>query len=203
MSGEFDLDQWWDAEQPQAEAYFQKAVNDRLPELVRQQSRQALARLRRIMLWEWIIGIVLLIGALVLYWDNIRQPWLLGGGLLYFLLCIPPYWSVLRGIRAVPAHDVRMSLVAYRRVIQQYLWRVRVYIWVGTLMGFLVGFYLRVSDDATTSVDVPWGRLVIVMGLALLIAGLMDWMMRRCYFALTYNPILEQLEELDLQLQEQ
>lgn len=203
MSDEFDLNQWWDTEQPQAEAYFQTAVNDRLPELLRQQSGQALARLRRIMLWEWIVGVVLLVGALVLYWEHERGLWLLGGGVLYLLLCIPPYWSALRGIRAVPTHDVRASLAAYRRVIQRYLWRVRAYVWVGTLVGFVIGAYIGAAEDGSNPMDLPWMAMAILVGSALVLAGVTDWTMRRFYFALTYDPILTQLEELETQLKDQ
>ena len=201
MKDEFDLEALWNTEQPQADAYFQQAVSPKLAALAQRQSGQALAKLRRIMIWEWVVGILAL---LFLFWVY-RHHWFVGwmalGSGLYLLISIPPYWAAWRSIQRIPTHNVRESLTAYRQVIQRYLWRVRGYVWVATLSGFVLGAYWGASESASGPLPLKAWAIFLLIGMVFTVA--MDWTLRKGYFKYTYYPILTQLQELDDQLDQQ
>ncbi|MGH1335381.1 MAG: hypothetical protein ACRBFS_04575 [Aureispira sp.] len=193
----FNLEAIWDDEQPEATAYFEQ-VAPQLQLVIKQGSQHTLQKLRRTILIEWLVGLLIIGGLLLVYREEPFFLRMLCTTLIVTLLGIYPYWNLWRTIIAIPTQSLRESLVAYLKVIRLFIKRIHWFCLLGTPIGAALGLYLGLKEAGSIPTLYDW---LWIFGLSTIVGIALYLPIRYWYVPMLYGRTEKRLEELLAQLQ--
>lgn len=194
----FDINKVWDSGSEKARKHYE-SVRDDVENMAKRKSESVLRKIHHKFIIEMIasIIIVVLLGAVLYSKSSMVFGWYSGFVALAFVVSLKLYFNLRRDILRVNEKEVVRSLEEYIRIINLYLKKNKIFVYIATPAGFLLGFVTALVDEGF---DITLESLLIALG-AIVVIGvpvvwLMIWLANKKYYKLMYQKHVNELEDI-------
>lgn len=189
---ELDINEIWKSADAQANEYY-STIEPSVIAMAKKRSNSTLEKLKRTIIIEWILCLILLIWVLVSYVQSVFVAFVL---VLSYIFMSYPYIKLYRQIKKTPAHDTVHCLSSYIDVIDSFIKRLKVFTIGSTLLGFLLAMYMVFVEDGDYWSDKIWEVLFYMIPIILAFSVLMCFVLIGWYIPRFYGRLKKELEEL-------
>ncbi len=190
---EFNLDNVWKDSDNQAEKYY-KSIEEEVELMARKSSHSILTKLKKTILWEWIVSVLMLLILLPISYYTYAPHFSLRV-ILCVIVCIAvwiPYQKMLKKIKITPTQNILGCIESYIEILEHFIKQIKTLMWVFFPIALVVGFF-----PYSKNINEISGSFALTMGAVLIIIfALVYWFLVKIYIPKLYGQPKKEFEEL-------
>ena len=193
---EFDLKAIWDMEQQPAHTYY-RSIEPKLMDLAKQRSKNILAQLKKNVLTESMLGILIWLVVLYLLSGHSYFTGVLIFVVLVYTISIYHAYQLFQQIKTINASDIRQSLTALIKIFKKAYNRSRILLYLFLPLGYIIGFMAGWSRTFATPIFNPdWQTALPIFMVSILLLISLIWFSSQKYMKWMYGRHIQRLEEI-------
>ncbi|MFK7905582.1 MAG: hypothetical protein AB8B69_10675 [Chitinophagales bacterium] len=190
---EFNLDNVWKDSENQAGEYY-KSIEGEVEVMARKSSHSILTKLKRTILWEWGVSVLMLVLLLpVLYYTHTPRFYLhaILCSIIFIAVWIP-YQKMLKKIKITPTQNILHCIESYIEILEGFIKQIKALIWVFFPIALVVGLFPQSKSIS----EISWSFALIMSSVMTLIFALVYWFLVKLYIPKLYGQPKKEFEEL-------
>jgi len=188
---EFNLDNVWKDSENQAGEYY-KSIEGEVEVMARKDSHSILSKLKKTILWEWVVSVLMLFVLLMVLYNTPRFYLCVIFGAITFIAVWIPYQKMLKKIKITPTQNILRCIESYIEILEDFIKQIKSLIWVLIPIGLLVGFSTETKDIS----EISWSFVLTMCSTMVVTLGLVYWFLVKVYIPRLYGQPKKEFEDL-------